>query len=432
MSNTEQQAKDAEQPAPKSDSSKTSKSPKAQPKPSRVPTLLATLALLVALAALGLSAYLGWRGQPLEENQPALISGQEQLQAQIARQQARLTESIQTTAPLHDQITAQEERGERLLSRVDSLSRNLKELAGTSRSGWKLAEVEYLLRLANQRLLMTADVRGAKALLKNADSILVELDDYTLYPVREALAEDLTLLKAIPDFDQEGLYLRIDALSEQVYELPLLQKDQLKKHSEELTTPEETTTAPGDWKAVVLGMLKSTWDNFTGLFRFTPDRGQAVAALLSPEEDVLIRQNLLLMLEQSQLALLSRDQVVYNRSLIRAKEWIEQYFSLSGGVSQSLISELEELAQLTVSPKLPNISHALEALKSHQSSAAETPEEKPASKTNTESSDSEQGTTPAQESPEAEETEQKTEQPAQEVKQAPAEEQPAAEEDQQA
>lgn len=352
--------------------------PAKAPKSGRI---IASFALLIALSALALSAYIGWRGMAIEENQPTLQTGQEQLQVQIARQQARLTETIQSLSPLNNSVSEQQQRTDRLLNRVDSLSRQLREVAGTSREGWRLAEVEYLLRLANQRLLMTADVTGAKSLLTSADAILLELDDYSLYLVREALAEDLAVLRSVPDFDQEGLYLRLKALSTQVYDLPLLQED---IHQRTLTSKKDSTKAdepvtetPVDgWQGIALNMLQQTWDSFASLFRFTPERKQPINALLTTEEDVLIRQNLRLLLEQAKLALLAREQIVYSSSLQQARGWIQDYFSLSGEPSRAMTEEIDTLSKLNVSPILPNINRALEALKERQPEPASPPVKK--------------------------------------------------------
>ena len=57
------------------------------------------------------------------------------------------------------------------------------------------SEVEYLLRLANQRLQLERDVEGAAALLRTADARLEEANNPALVPVRRAIAEELAALK---------------------------------------------------------------------------------------------------------------------------------------------------------------------------------------------------------------------------------------------
>ncbi|KEQ18314.1 uroporphyrinogen-III C-methyltransferase [Endozoicomonas numazuensis] len=328
---------------------------------------LTILALLIAIIALGLSGYIGWRAMPLEQKQPALIEGQEQQQTQIARLQARLTEVNRELSPINTGLNELEDRSKRLLSRTDKLTRSLQEVSGTSQEGWKLAEVEYLLRLANQRLLMSSDTKAAKALLNSADQILLELDNYNLYSMREALAEDIASLNNLPDFDQEGLYLKLEALTRQVYQLPLMEKETLQAPFEKASEASKpSSTDSSNWQTIALSMLNNTWESFVSLFRFTPDREQTVTSLLSPEENILIRQNLQLMLEQAKLAALSRDQAIYNSSLQQASDWIEKYFSLAGPKATALLDELKSLGAITVKPATTNISRALDLLKSRQ------------------------------------------------------------------
>ena len=350
----------------------------AAPKLSRFPLLVALLALLIALAALASTAYIGWRGKALEDSQLALQSGQEQLQSQMARQQARLTETIQSLSPVDQQIQGLQQRNDRLLNRIDVLSRHVRDIAGSHRDGWQLAEVEYLLRLANQKLLMTADVISATALLQDADTILLELDDYSLFPVREALAEDLAVLRMVPHLDQEGTYLRLSALSRRVNGLPTLQPESYKTITVEGKTETPATGAEdSNWQTTVVNMLKNTWNSFTSLFRFTADRTTPVTPLLNAEEDLLMRQNLRLLIEQAKLALLAREQGIYDDSLQQAQRWVERYFEMAGDASRGMIEELQALSSVTVSPTLPNINRALDAIKQYQSSEPQPRPEKP-------------------------------------------------------
>ena len=45
--------------------------------------------------------------------------------------------------------------------------------SANDRDAWLLAEAQYLLRLANQRLIMAGDAVAAEALLGSADNILL-------------------------------------------------------------------------------------------------------------------------------------------------------------------------------------------------------------------------------------------------------------------
>ena len=65
-----------------------------------------------------------------------------------------------------------------ILSKVDDAlvaqRAEVRELMGPAREDWLLAESEYLLRLASQRLLMDRDVPSAIALIQSADDTLAD------------------------------------------------------------------------------------------------------------------------------------------------------------------------------------------------------------------------------------------------------------------
>ncbi|NIR97783.1 MAG: enzyme of heme biosynthesis, partial [Gammaproteobacteria bacterium] len=56
---------------------------------------------------------------------------------------------------------------------------------GRGRREWAIAEIEYYLRIANQRLQLLRDVDTATTALKLADQRLRALGDPALYEVRQ-------------------------------------------------------------------------------------------------------------------------------------------------------------------------------------------------------------------------------------------------------
>ena len=382
MSETEQNIIEA-QPNDSEGKSDKSKSPKKQQNSNKSGRGLAVLAIIIAAGSLGVNGYLGWQAKNLkqqvvlaDENQLAFKAGVEQLQSQIARQQARLNDAITSVQPLQVELEQIQQREERLVSRVDSASRRLKDLEGSSRDQWRLAEVEYLMRLANQRLLMGTDISSSRNLLQSADNILKELDDYSLFPIREALAEDMAMVRAASDFDQETTYLRLQALTGLIPRLQMPDDQRLTMSSGKAAestgfTPEATT-----WQDKAKAVLMDTWQQFSNLFRINTQREKPVEALLTAEQEMMIRQNLRLMVEQAKLAVLTREPAIYKSSIEQTQQWITQYFAPNGDVRSSMLAELNELQTISVTTNLPNINRSLEALKSYQSKL-ETPAPEP-------------------------------------------------------
>lgn len=119
--------------------------------------------------------------------------------------------------------------------------------------------------------------------------------------------------------------------------------------------------------------MLDTWHRFTRLFRINTQREQPIEVLLTPEQEQLIRQKMLMLIEQSKLALITGQQTIYQNSLKQTSDWLSRYFMLGGDVSNQLATELAELEGLSITPDMPTIHRSLEALKEHQSSSTLTP-----------------------------------------------------------
>ncbi len=223
-----------------------------------------------------------------------------------------------------------------------------------------MAEAEYLIRLANQRLLTERNTKNATALLLTADEILRDLDEVDLLAVRQALAKSITALRMAPGVDREGLYLQLEALSEQLIKLPLIAPELLDGAK---VVVEQPVTSENNWRDKLRQGFYKAVDGLDELIRVRR-RNAPLEPLLSPEEDQFLRHNLGMMLEQAQLALLREEPAIYQSSLMKAQQWLEDYFDLNEGASQ-LVEQLSQLEQQNVVQQLPDISGGLEALRDY-------------------------------------------------------------------
>lgn len=342
--------------------SSTAKEPK---KPATWPGKLALLISLIALVAV---CYLYW----LSLQQDSYVASnnaqvQSQVDSAIQNSQSELNQNIAAMNQKLGQLQAQAQSDQRNIDELQTrLTKSIQQVTAkqqTTRKDWLLAEVEYLLRLANQRGLMEQTATGALALLKSADKILKETDDVTIYAVRKALADDIAALEAVPVVDTEGVFLKLGALSRQVPNLrliPISEQHKLPDLIEEVT-PEVVSES---WSAG----LKESWgkavdklDKLVVIRR----RDEPIEPLLSPEQTYYLQQNLLLMLEQAQLAILQKKQASYDASLNKARDWIHTYFEQKDGTTQSLLRGIDELKTLEVNAEIPDISGSLRSLKGY-------------------------------------------------------------------
>lgn len=254
-------------------------------------------------------------------------------------------------------LTGETSRLSQSLQSVDAvLAEQQKELArfsASDRNSWLLAEAGHLLRLANQRLVMAGDPVAAQALLNSADAVLRELDDPSLHSVRAAVALDIASLRAAPRVDVEGIYLRLAALIEQADTLVIFQ---LPKQA----APPPPAAAQ-DWQGRLqqgYAAALATLSDYLIIRR----RDVPIQALMDPQWEGLVRQNLRMLLEQAQVALLSGNQTLYAISLERAQQWVAQFLESDAVSAPAMSAQIAQLAVLTIGVAQPDISRSQRAL----------------------------------------------------------------------
>lgn len=326
------------------------------PAPRLWPLWLLALLLLAAVAAL---AWTGWQQVRLAEVRATTLQAlvqqqQEQLMQLERRQQSGLERAERGLEQASGQIR-------QLDRQVAHTARQVLEMGAKGRTDWLVAEAEYLLRLANQRLRMERDPQGALAILKAADEVLAETDDVALYPVRRQLAQEILSLEGVGSLDRTGLFLRLEAMNQAVDQLQQRLDDQ--EPSEELAVQTETSPETGGFRETLSGL----WQELRQLV-IIRRLDQPAEPLLPPEDIFFLRQNLRLMLQQAELALLEKNQALYDASLGKAFEWVKRYFTSpvpgDNAVAQAFLNNLESLRRVNVSPELPDISESLRLLKS--------------------------------------------------------------------
>jgi uroporphyrin-3 C-methyltransferase len=338
----------------------TEKKPTAKP----VAAKLMWLVLIVALLALAVSLY-QWQQrltlqQSLQQNEVTVAAAVQRLDEQAAANNNLQRQLDQQLVGSKQQQQLQQQRIDKLQGQVDSQQRRLLSISTTSRDDWLLAEAEYLIRLANQRLLMAKEVAGSLELLQAADTIAKELDDSALYFLRQSLAEDMAALRAISGFDLEGVYLQLGALAKQADSLRLIALP-------ELTANIETQAIPEDWQQRLEYGLQDAWSKL-GQYIQIKRRDEIYQPLLAPEYEAAVRQNIQLMFEQAQMAALAGKQRLYQDSLAKAKAALKNYYNLDTKATNEIIIAIEKLSTQPVAVSLPDISGSLQTIKNYLAS----------------------------------------------------------------
>ncbi|HHQ4534447.1 TPA: uroporphyrinogen-III C-methyltransferase [Aeromonas veronii] len=290
----------------------------------------AVLGGVAILLALGLTGGLYLHGHKNAVAQQAELA---QLKQQLA---SALSKIDQTSSKDAEQLAALDQTQQRLQGEMQGLQNRVLDLNDKRPNDWMLAESEYLVRMAGRKLWLEHDLVSAITLLGNADERIAALNDPSLMPIRKALAEDIAKLKGMPRIDREGLTLKLAALSDQIELLPLSTISMPEAKAE----PDQAVSAnPDEWES----NLKKNWVKFTENFVTIRRRDGAVEALLSPQQEIFLRENLKTKLLQAQLSVYREQQALYEDSLDKAQRWLTQYFDTDNSATRYMQGEIDKL-----------------------------------------------------------------------------------------
>ena len=266
------------------------------------------------------------------------IALQDQLQQALLQPNQRIGQLEQQQ--LNDAKTYQELT--KLAEDQNQLQDRVNKLAQRSPTHWMASEAEYLVNMAGRKLWLEKDPRTATDLLKSADETIAAMNNPALLPIRKALAKDIAATASIKTTDIDGNVLALDALIEQLDKLPLNRTDA------ETDAPEDTTITGdlNDWQS----NLGKTWKALTQDFITIRHKTADAPALLAPEQQWYLVENIRHKLLQSQLALYRYDRAAYHQSLMMARKWIQTYFDMQDHKTAEAIAEIDKLATLELDP----------------------------------------------------------------------------------
>jgi len=338
------------------------------------PSRLALALALVALIAVGLGLFMGYRywsemKQSLEQlNHSLLQAGREQtrMSEQLAQTSQFIQQQQQKLAEQDRQLSEQRREWEQerasLQQQEDHLNRTLSQMQqrlGGKVSLWQVAEAEYLMRLASHRLNLMGDPATALAALKSADERLQATGDPGWDPTRQILAKEMAALAAVPEVDRSGLNARLTALLDQTDQLPLEEEGvRLPAASGDSGS---TVAAAAESGFSLERVLDDLWQGFKSMMVIR-HHDKPITAMLPPEQRYFLFQNLRLKLEAAKVALLGRNEDLFRDSLMSASAWVEQYFAEDSPEVQGFLQQLKGLAAEQIAPAMPDITASLRAL----------------------------------------------------------------------
>lgn len=291
----------------------------------------------------------------MQSEMATLHSQMATVQSQVSTEDSKFERSLsEHAARLNDRLEATRTE---LGNDVQHIQRQLNK----SRGDVMVADAEYLLSIANQKLHLVGDVKSVLAAMEAADQRLHDSGDPAVFKVREALAEEIDTLKKMNAPDVVGISSKLLTLEKKVKNVPLFlpHADAAKEHA---AKPEADSKPESGSEGEAQDPLDSALKDLKGLVTVRrTDR--PIEAVLTPAEAEGIRQILLLKLEATRAALLRGDESLYKDSLTSASEWLKEHFEPDAPETQELQGEFNALQSQSIAVPFPDISKSLSLLR---------------------------------------------------------------------
>jgi len=218
-------------------------------------------------------------------------------------------------------------------------------------SYWNIREAEFLLSLANRKLILEKDIPSAIALIEDVDSSIVASGYQSVIPLRESLSRALSDLRAVRQIDKEGIFLQIESLKSSAEKVEVKGlKNTINPASNtivEFTNVEYSTIGLNSLVSALSNIFVwREWDHTSDL-------------ILRTDERAIAKQRLQLMLDQAQYGLISQNEIVYKQSLIGAKELFALLTVENSVLDGALMAELDDLVAANIDPEVPVLDETL-------------------------------------------------------------------------
>jgi uroporphyrin-3 C-methyltransferase len=285
----------------------------------------------------------------LRESHDTLKTGvqkqKEELDGQLQQKQSRLVK-------LDEQVRNLQLANAGLAENLNILQTTVTK--GGDVNAFPLAEVDYLLRLADSKLKLERNIPVARLALDTAQSRLKAVDESGLAPLQTMLAEVIGSLRGVKLPDYSTLAHKLAEMQKQVDALPI---------KIDSGVPDiKNRVKPGDEATLSLDADRSWWDRATeAIWKQFRDivvirrvRSEA-PPLIAMEEEFFLRQNLRLELETMRMALQRGDALAFQDSDELIESWLKTYFDTQDSRTIAFQNELTALRAVQFNVYIPDL-----------------------------------------------------------------------------
>ena len=325
--------------------------PQKAPKVSRGFPYFGVFNLLLIIGIVAAAGYFWQAQQKTELQKNKTIAA---LQAQIG-QKADASQLQDLLSPLESGIgnsVSQIGELQRQQQALQETTEKLYELYGRDESDWQLAEVEYLMRIAQHKLFLENDFEGAAITLQAASDKIAATGDPGLLSVRVQIGDEIAELKTRARPDLVGMTLLLSQLGKQLRSLKPGYQPSIETITE-IVQPQAENLPDQTIDEQVISFISSLVTVRQNEFQPTKTE-----ALIVDVEEILETN-----LKLTRWSVLERDEFQYSQLMKENVEIFKQYYNLENAANSDFYNQLLELQKAEVKPQKPDISGSLEMLK---------------------------------------------------------------------
>jgi uroporphyrin-3 C-methyltransferase len=245
-------------------------------------------------------------------------------------------------------------------------------LFGRDKNDWQLAEVEYLMRVAQHKLILQDDFEGAAITLQAASDKIGLTGDPGLLSVRVMISDEIADLKTRKRADLVGMTLILAQMGREVRVLkpgfPVrVEEAPLEPVEEAPVEVERVVTTLPDWFDRFIAFIDSLVEVRNEVTE--PSEIEANAADVSAS----LEDNLKL----ARWAVLERDAHQYQLLIVQSMRLFREYYDLDNAANHGFMTQLQDLQKMELKPEKPDITGSLYELQRILSQRENAPEEIP-------------------------------------------------------
>ncbi len=229
-------------------------------------------------------------------------------------------------------------------------SEKLYELYGRDKNDWQLAEVEYLMRVAQHKLILQDDFEGAAITLQAASDKIALTADPGLLPVRVKISEEIADLKTRKRADLVGMTLVLAQLARQARVL----EPGFERRVDEAPVPAAPEPEPeGD----LIDRVSRVVDSLVTI-RFQGDRKPTEVEASVVNIGETLEDNLKL----ARWSVLERDAFQYRKLIDETVRLFREFYDLDNAANSGFLDQLLDLQKMQLKPEKPDIGGSLREL----------------------------------------------------------------------